>query len=557
MTKAAAVKEAKAAVAKDPVFINTECGAVAVFGHDLVSKKDLTVLGQMLSLPEFSLEEGGHGVFSVVFRGDGLPVNKEGSMILGACAHETNSIVINLMEVFSYAFDLIDKDENTSIWTYYQRTLYTTLLHEIHHLNFLQGVKIITDDIRKEGEELAEKWCIDTLFYLAKNYDIEPTHFSKSPFFCKQNHELIHGSEDEFIKNQRHMLDNNIFYSLPPSKGVHDGLNLHHFKAYLHLISGDKDNDPEWSKPTVRKSNNEPIESLHDLLFVKDTPALTPVEHNPLKDMGTAPVEAAPVQAPSMVQYAEESMDDDFYSGYYGDEGIEGVITGGYDVESYNEPAPYNAPAPVQAPPVYNAQATQQAVPAFNAYPVAGQTAAPVTAPVQAAPVAPASTIYPNYGHSPDYMKEVVRGIYKKINNHIFSRCERLLNSPVGFAKPEMVHVEPIALSDAEKQIIIRTECMDANGRICSNMPVTNGELRGFVMRNAKLPAYKLHFNFNGNSVCRLLLPQNPAKDSKYGIMAQQGHCILHIMEGDDKIAAISGKFKDKIVDNVFESDGR
>ncbi len=35
-------------VASDPVFINTAWGAVAVFGHEFVSKKDLIILGLCL-----------------------------------------------------------------------------------------------------------------------------------------------------------------------------------------------------------------------------------------------------------------------------------------------------------------------------------------------------------------------------------------------------------------------------------------------------------------------------------------------------------------------------
>ena len=57
-----------------PMAIHTKWATVAVFGHELVSKRDLLVLTKCLTMPEW--EEHDHGVRVVVFRDDNYPVNE-------------------------------------------------------------------------------------------------------------------------------------------------------------------------------------------------------------------------------------------------------------------------------------------------------------------------------------------------------------------------------------------------------------------------------------------------------------------------------------------------
>lgn len=535
-----------------PVFINTPAGTVAVYGHEHISKKDLTIFATALSMEEFDLESGGHGLYSIVLRTDGKPSFK-GRQQYGVCCTDCNAIVLNISHMFNKAFEkALDRNDGTSIWTFYQRCLYLTFLHELHHVVAFKDVDEMPDK-DAEAEVEAEKWAEETLYFMAQNYDIEPAHYSKSSYFCKQFYTMIDGVEnDEWVADQKRYIEGHMYYKLEPKPGTHDGLVFTQFKPYLHFISGDPTNDKKWANKTTKNTTGEIIESLHDIIYEPTTGVTTPssidILAETLAEVNTpapapTPVQQAPAPVqPSMTQYANqvnpelyEDVDD------YGDDGVEttnmagipeleGVVYSPAPAQTYT-PAP--APAPVQ--PVFQPD---------NRY---NQAPAPQQMPVQ-------NTMpghLPNLGYDPKYLGDVVWGVYFKMYNHIFGKCGQLLNSTVPFSNPDAVFTEPLQLTEEESKIIFKCDCMDENGKWHANMPTDGGVLRGYVSSKLKMPSYKVYINFNGVEHVRLLMPQNPNTGSKYAISAQRGSRILMNINGDDKaVAAGAPKWGKKIIDD-------
>jgi len=545
MTAQKQIKEVVVEKPAIPVFINTPAGTVAVYGHEHISKKDLTIFATALSMEEFDLESGGHGLFSIVLRTDGKPSFK-GRQQYGVCCTDCNAIVLNISHMFNKAFErAIDRNDGTSIWTFYQRCLYLTFLHELHHMVAFKDVDEVPEK-DAEAEAEAEKWAQDTLYFMAQNYDIEPAHYSKSSFFCKQFYTMINGAEnDEWVALQKKMVQDHTYYRLAADPGKHDGLFLTQFKPYLHFISGDPTNDPKWNVKTTKNTTGGVIESLHDLIYEPSVgvEAPTTIDYlaKSIEEVNNAPAvipatvaKANPVAtpAPSMTQYASTQVNPELYAEVE-DFGEEYEATNSSGIPGMEDvvysPAPAPQPAPAYTPVQY----------------------APAPKQVQQAPVQTATpNNLPNLGFDPKYIGDVVWGVYFRMYNHIFGQCGQLLNSEVPFSNPDAVFTEALQLSPEESQIIFKCDCMDENGKWHSNVPTDNGVLRGYVSSKLKMPSYKIYINFNGVEHIRLLMPQNPNTGSKYAIAAQRGGRIMMNINGDDKaVAAGAPKWGKKIID--------
>jgi hypothetical protein len=174
---------------------------------------------------------------------------------------------------------------------------------------------------------------------------------------------------------------------------------------------------------------------------------------------------------------------------------------------------------------------------------------APTPAPAYVATPAPAAAApagLPQTGLDLHQTAEIVKGVYGKIYQHIFTQCGFLINSDVAFANPEAATTMPIALTDQEKQVVVRCDCQTEMGQWAPNTPTTNG-LRGSISKDAKLPMYTIFINEGGVEKCRRLVPQNPAKMvagqfTKPALAARGGSQILYVFEGDKAVADATGK---------------
>jgi len=534
------VQASEPVIAHDPVFINTVHGAVAVYGHEMIAKKDLVILASCLTLEEFGVDEGDHGVRVVIFRDDNRPVDENGPL-MAACIPDAGAIVMNLLQIFTKATEEALDDPETAIRACYHRNLLLNYLHEIHHMEMLHKTGMPTDDERKlELEEMAEEWALEKLYEMAKSIDIEPAHHAESSFLSSQLMPLLAENDDPWAKEQRHMLENNIMYHLAEKDSTPE-LTFMSFKGVCHLMSGDAPEDEAWTTDTITGAVDEA--ELANIIKGVDTDAQADVE---------LPAEQATPNTATVAEDAEDMQ--------IPDPGVETVIAdpnmqdfGGFGgQEAFEEPAVVATPAPVAAPaPV----APVAAAPTNAQFPVAN-------APVAPAPVAPAAHVatqttpvqatLPQTGLTPEQTRDVVFSVFNKIYSHIFTNCGRLLNSDMAFSNHDAVMTMPIALDANEQAVITKMDCLDDNGRWCPAMATTNG-LRGYLSKG-KLPFYKLYINNGGFESVRLLMPQNPAKRgqdgqySKPALQARGGSCIMYIKDVQ------ADKFVFKCIDGAWQA---
>lgn len=493
------------AKAKAPFTINPECtvlttkgGPVAVFGSDLVSDKDITILNLILD----SIKD--HGVRNVIFRCDGLPI-LDGELIKAVCVPDSGSIVFNLQRMLEVSAK--DPEEETSIFGKFHFNLVMDMLHEAHHMQYIgtNGLVIsnLSEEEKMELEDAAEAFAAKTLQEMVLVHNLEPAHYTSGVFLRKNLMEEIQANtnDNDVITRQRWMIENNTFVHVPADDKFKEQ-NVMSFKKLVGLQFKADMNSPEWKTqpPPAEESVLDVQQSMVDY-------ATGDSEH-------TGEVEYASAEALDETPYTEPFI-------------MNGQVVG---------------QTTVTAPPQSAAAATNNTFPVANA----GTTGTAATAD-QSGHI---NTPYQNNNISKEVFQQTIFGVFNKIYNHIFTNCGRLLNSDLAFQNPEAVATMTITLTDIEKSVVVKMDCLSENGRWCPKMD-TNEGLRGFVMKNAKIPAYKLYVNFNGQEYIRLVLPQNTApKDGSYSrtaLMARAGNCIMYVK--DDQ----SGKFTYKCVDGNWQ----
>jgi len=528
-------------VRHDPIHVNTDWGAVAVFGHEQVSKQELLLLAHCLN----DTDLGGldHGVRSVILITDGYPM-KDGAQALATCDVDAGAVMVNLMETFSKSMEACINDDTFSVLATWHHNMALNFLHEIHHLSLLAN-----DDVMRKGcadgdetiigtaEELAVEWSELQLYALAKVADIEPSHIAESPFLATQVMEMLKDDDSDFAKQQRHMLENHIMFFKAGDEDTHE-LTLHTFKDVCHRMSGDALDDPAWlAGPTVAA----PAEP-------------TMMEQAVAAAAGQPVAELPQTSTEDIVPVPEVLGDDPEMDTSFADYCDEPPFDPGVEANGQFTPAP--AMAPATAPIVQPAAAPMS--------PAANMAPAGTAAPMAAAP--PAQTpVHPPTGLTPEQTKAVVLGVYEKCVNHIFTMCGRPHAYPDYDANPgdggaicnaNNVSRMGIPLTDVEKAVVVKMDCADANGKWCPNCPTSGGELRGWVTKNAKIPMYKLYINVDGFEVLRTIIPQNPNK-GKNAAQAQAGNRIVYVFDGADKAPGANGDLKLKFENGTWTEINR
>lgn len=541
-------------VPHDPQFLQSDWGAVAIFGHELVSKKVLLILQQVLHL--FDFEEQDHCVRSIVLRDDGFPM-QGGKAMLGLADPASGAISINLLQVFSRAVDNAVNTPNYSIECMIHQELLITLLHEVNHITTLWADadyqrKMANDPaFKKQVETDATTWAVERMYALAKAVDIEPAHISESPFFATQLMELLTGDDSEFVTSQKWMHENGIMFH-KEATDTEDGLTLNSFKHVLHLMSGDDVDDESWAEATIGADEEADVVTVEGVVeepspetaaaLEQAADVATPegwVPPSPEPTPATSEVVAPPVNA-GQTQFAQPLAP-------ISDNGYDDIDT---SYAEYADGPTYVAP---------EQQVQQQFTPAAAGPPVQQQAAptpwTPVNqpqAPAQPQQWAPANPdnqpsvqVYPDNGIAVDDVKRIMFGLYQRIYTHLFTYCGRgtgfpeydaQMNDGTPIFNAQNVYRMPLRLSPEEMAVVVKCDGADANGNWTRGLLTSNGVLPGFISKTAKLPMYKLHLNVGGHELLRVIVPQNPTKPGKYGDMARRGVCILHIMEGDDTI---------------------
>ena len=524
-----AVKELRQSC-KDPLFIQTHHNAVAIFGHEHVSEKEIVVLAHCLRLPEFGPDEDSHGIKSVVFRSDNRPVGR-----MAECEPNAGSITINLMRTFEVSLERCqDAEPDTNIMAVYHRNMILNMLHEIHHINYLRSGIELTKEQLADAEESAEKWAIESLVAMSRIHDLEPDPAAANPFLAKQIHEMLLTFKDDFGQHQREMITNHTMLHIDDSRVAREcHLNFGQYINVLFTESQDIDHarllPPGEKDPVLRHVLS--LDSIGPRQMVKASVEL--VKPEPTMDYSE-------VQQRVLETYGPTST----------------VIGGGMDdIDSIEEPEWTNDEAYIAYyDDPFNYEAEQTSYSAANRF-----------VPPPEEPVLQNDTQevmkYNDNGYTPKTASPIIVEVYKRIYNHIFAECRPQLNSDMAFAYPEGV-IKPIMLNDEERKIVVACDCLDNQGRWCAGRKTTDGMVRGHITSRQKLPAYKLYLNVGGKESVRTLMPQSvntryaDGNLKKTSLAARGGSCILWVREGNDDVKKVSGidyllKFQDGVMTDV------
>jgi len=486
-----------------PTAITTGDAVVVVYDNGLLSGKEIETLAHCFNLPEW--DDIDHGVRVVNFMTNGYP-QKDGEQLMANCSPDVMAISINLPYCFEIAVKRSKREPERSVFAEYHQQLILCYLHEMCHLSprvVGESRKQMDNTPVEEEEEAANEFALEQAYKLAKLFDIEQDHWSKSPFFCKKFNELLDCKVVEentvWLNKQRHMVENGITFLIESETG-HPTHQINTFKEYMHLQSEDDLDDPSWKHKTILNAGEPSY--LEGLIRKMDPTTVEKVEREPLTTGGLD------------TEYGYDDMEEPEESYYSGDQNV---------VDS--APVFTPTPAPAQTAPI--------TTPTYDAFPVAGNITQPPAEPVVGAEV----KHFDDHGFDNARIGRILHGLYMKAYNHIFTECGRILNEDMGFRNPEGVCEKAIPLTEEEMLVVPTAESLDVNGRYSSNASTADGKLRGIIMKNTKLPAYKLHLNINGEKEVRLLLPQNPGKRNNAGeytpraLQARSGSCIMYVIK--------------------------
>lgn len=154
----------------------------------------------------------------------------------------------------------------------------------------------------------------------------------------------------------------------------------------------------------------------------------------------------------------------------------------------------------------------------------------------------------PNIGMDVGTMKTILGEVYMRMHNHIFDKCGFQVcgagtGNSVGF-NPAMIGnvLQPISIADIPRagEFIIAYDKYDpATGKTMMKVPVVNGLIAGKVSKTNHMPFYAIYINNNGTECKRILMAQNPFKQTSNGysatsVKAQQGNKISWVWDGAD-----------------------
>lgn len=538
------------------VVVETTAADVAVYGAKLIGKKALSNMAIILNALE------NHGVRSVTFSTE-VPRG-----MVADCHIDSGSVTINMMETFGKSFETcLDKEKQgaISVSFLFWHNIYASIIHESLHL---QSPEMPEKEIETDA--------IKMLFLIAKMYNIEP---GKSPFVTEQMNELLSNDNDKFILVQKAMWEAGESFTNGKTR-------LTTYREFAHLFSGDKEDDPEWNQKP--KNKFIPVRMPEETVPLPTAPDPFNSYQKYVPAVGSAPT-PAPATFIAPTGNADLFFQPDYMkdtSEYTGDFDIDGMEVGETDEGiadddefgmafmemQFNAMSGGQPMQPINIPPAQDVLPQQQFITAtpeqleqIKAFILDGNVYLPhehsmIGTPQQLLTLtnellgdntpaqAPATVglipnnqeqiirTLPKTGLTPERTGEIMRGVYTKCFNQIFGDCGQQLSSDTAFICPEAV-LRPIALTPEEQSVITGFNC-HINGKWCRS-EVINGNICGFVGGIKHLPTYKLFINMDGIEVCRLVLPQNPAKMhganlSPKAALARKGVAIVYIMEGDD-----------------------
>lgn len=128
----AVTKSPEIEVPDDPKWIMHKEGAIAVYGANLISKKDLIIMASALHSDIFTGPDGvKHNTRMIIIRDDNMPQDINGDAIMGAADINFKAISLNLQEIFAAAADSTTENAGYSLLASWHIQLHSTFLHEV------------------------------------------------------------------------------------------------------------------------------------------------------------------------------------------------------------------------------------------------------------------------------------------------------------------------------------------------------------------------------------------------------------------------------------------
>ena len=519
------------------VFRAEDVEDVIVVGEELVCEKVLAIVNEALNMDKEI------GLTSLMFRTDGYP---EG--VLGMAYPDTNSIAINLKEIWEGSCELAEKEENLSLRAIVWINLMSTLMHDLEHIRAGNRGRKMLEDSRKEDpkglEKEADMYAKRMLVELAMKFDIEPPVMGEMGWFATRMMDLATGpdAEKDWVKRHVKLMEAGLIYHDPePEEGAPQEIYTYrdYLKKTVSKLGLPEDMEMDWDQPTtavhmimnkedgsVEVVNAEPVEEpkVQTAEAAEEAEVITEARVAAVMEAGMglpgASVNSDQTEEPEPAVMAEVQSETDGMDAAAAQAALDNGQTVGDATPLFATapPAETVVPDAVITPQGESIDMSQYAVPVPEAVQQAQTTTANARQQAVEARVRQIETTYPSNNVDPARFKAAMLEIYHMCYHHMMTKCERLQGGDVGFNAPANV-LTPINITGVMQRhgvsgIIAEYDTHNAQGQYAAEK-CENGILRGTIMKNANLPAYDLFLNFNGQCLVRRLVAQNPAKLKK------------------------------------------
>jgi len=244
-------------------------GELTVFNTSLVTTKTINILLESFNNDNGVMDELiGKGIYSIIFRDDGYPKNEQNILNSWVYFPDTFAAVCNLQHCIRTAIrdgqdPDIEHSEKAAMHIGVWKNILQGFFHETWHARsaIIEPEKIRFDkEFREADEDEAPVFAQEQLITLAKRIDIEPEFSPKMQNMIDTalNEEIAKIENDDdapehllsWVFFQKELIKNGgVFFAPADEDG--EGIRIETFKEFLHMLSDDAEDDPEWQADTI------------------------------------------------------------------------------------------------------------------------------------------------------------------------------------------------------------------------------------------------------------------------------------------------------------------
>jgi len=470
-------------------------GTVVFHNTGMISDKMIDIM--CLGIENGNFDNEGIALFNVIFRHDGFPVPDDGEKAEWMYFPDSYSAVCNVEHLIDIAIEnSMDKEieilphigMKCAIWRGFLSGLFHECIHAMSSL-YWKGGHVPKDKLEKEEEE-ADEGAKSMLFALAKEYNLEMNFGEELNKYVDTkiiDALVLHADADKdtffhkWFELQSYIMENEGTCYIPEDDC--EDFFLSTFKDFLHMASGDAEDDKEWLKETI------------------DIPVTLQTTTN-------------------VIDIANPEF--------------QGSVS---DVPNFEMDEVTNVPFDTEIPIVQGMEGVGQTVTPQQIISAAPTSVAPANVNTQA--VVGANMYVPTTMDVGSF-QATIKGLYLKIFSHIFQNCGFTPTGTPPFTTGDRI-AENVPLTEAEKSIVKEMVCYDSQGQKMPGTKVENFISGIYIDKANTLPGFDLVLSdINGAATTRRFIPQNPNKMkqgtselSKTAAEARQGHQYMWIINPD------------------------